>query len=127
MRHYKYKYGIEIAYSTKIGKGLYIGCFGGIVVNSNAIMGTNINPSHGITIGSFNRGSKEGGAILNNNIYIGPGAKIVGKVNIGYNVAIGANAVVTHDIPANVSVAGVPEKIISQIGANSEYIQNQII
>ena len=46
-------------------------------------------------------------------MYIGPGAKIVGEVHIGNNVVIGANAVVTHDIPDDVTVGGVPARIIS--------------
>ena len=68
-------------------------------------------------------GDKRGAATIGNGVYIGPGAKIVGKVTIGDNVAIGANAVVTKDIPANSVVAGVPAKIISYKGA-AEFILN---
>lgn len=50
--------------------------------------------------------------------YIGPGAKIIGAVTIGNNVAIGANAVVTHNVPDNAVVAGVPAKILSMNGAD---------
>ena len=54
-----------------------------------------------------------------------PGAKIIGKVIIGNNVAIGANAVVTKDIPANACVAGVPANILSMDGAIS-YVNRKI-
>jgi len=51
---------------------------------------------------------------IGNNVYIGPGVKIFGGIAIGDNVTIGANAVVNKDIPSNVTVAGVPAKIISE-------------
>lgn len=56
-------------------------------------------------------------------MYIDPEAKLFGKIKIGNNVAIGANAVVTKDVPNNCVVVGVPAKIISQAGS-AEYILN---
>lgn len=125
-RHYKYKYGLEIHPSTKIGAGFYIGHFGGIVINTKSKIGCNVNISQGVTIGSINRGKKCGFPTIGNNVYIGPGAKILGSITIGSNVAIGANAVVIDDVPDNCSVGGIPAKIISTIGAGPEYIQNPI-
>ena len=52
-------------------------------------------------MGESNRGAKKGFPILGDNVYIGPGAKIVGAVRIGNNVSIGANCVVTKDMPDN--------------------------
>lgn len=52
-------------------------------------------------------------AVIGNNVYIGPGAKIVGEVNIGDNAVIAANAVVVKDVPSFCTVGGVPAKIIS--------------
>ena len=57
------------------------------------------------------------------NIYIGPGAKIVGAVRIGNNVAIGANCVVTKDVPDNSVVVGIPGKVISQKGSTGYVIR----
>lgn len=90
------KYGIQIPPATTIGKGFYIGHFGTIVVSPYAVLGDNFNISQGVTIGYANREVRGGAASIGNEVYIGPGAKIVGKVSIGNNVAIGANAVVTH-------------------------------
>lgn len=112
-----YKLGISIPYSTEIGSGFYIGHFGGIVVSGNSVIGKNCNISQGVTLGQANRGKNKGDPTLGDNIYIGPGAKIVGAVKIGNNVAIGANCVVTKDIPDNSVVVGVPGKVISQEGA----------
>ena len=119
-------YGIQIPWNTKIGKGFYIGHYGTIVVNGGTIIGDNVNISQGVTLGQANRGKHKGCHVIWNGVYIGPGAKIVGKVTIGNNVAIGANAVVTSDIPDNACVGGVPAKIISMNGAEG-YVNRKVI
>ena len=117
LRHLAYKFGISIPYHTQIGSGFYIGHFGGIVVNGQSVIGKNCNISQGVTLGQANRGKNKGYPILGDNVYIGPGAKIIGAVKIGNNVAIGANCVVTKDIPDNSVVVGIPGRVISQEGA----------
>jgi serine O-acetyltransferase len=121
LKHFTYKFGISIPPETKIGSGFYIGHFGGIIVNAQSEIGKNCNISQGVTIGQSNRGKNKGFPILGDNIYIGPGAKIIGAVSIGNNVAIGANCVVTKNVPDNSVVVGVPGKVISQKGS-AEYI-----
>ncbi len=113
------KYGIQIAYTTKIGYGFYIGHFGGIVINPHAIIGNNVNISQGVTIGT-NIPNKF--ATIGDRVYIGPGVKIVGAVRIGSCSEIGANAVVTKDVPEKVCVAGVPAKIIKNLSEEPRYI-----
>ena len=123
LNHYKYKFGIDMPISQKIGLGLYIGHFGGIVVGTDVIIGKNCNLSHGVTLGQVNRGRKKGSPIIGANVYIGVGAKVLGKITIGNNVAIGANCVVVTDIPDKAVVVGVPGKIISYKGADG-YVNN---
>ena len=128
LRHYRYKFGISIPHQTKIGYGFFIGHCGCIVVNAQCQIGRNCNISQGVTIGQANRGHNMGTAVIGDNVYIVPGAKIVGKVRIGNNVAIGANCVVTKDIPDNSVVVGIPGKAISCNGAygyinNTEYYE----
>ena len=94
----RYKLGISIPEDTKIGSGFYIGHFGGIVVNGKSVIGKNCNISQGVTLGQANRGRRQGYPILGDNIYIGPGAKIVGAVKIGNNVFIGANSTVLRGV-----------------------------
>lgn len=125
LRRCSYKYGIDIPDSTIIGKGFYIGHFSGIVISPSAVIGNNVNISQCVTIGVASRGKMKGAPIIGNEVYIGPGAKIVGKVCIGNNVAIGANAVVTKDVPNNSVVVGIPAKIISTMGADG-YILNKV-
>jgi serine O-acetyltransferase len=116
-----FKYGISIPYQTDIGPGFFIGHIGGIVVNFQCRIGSNCNMSHGVTLGQTNRGKRKGCPTIGDNVYIGPGAKIIGAIRVGDHAAIGANAVVTRDVPAHAVVAGVPAQIISQAGS-SDYV-----
>jgi serine O-acetyltransferase len=123
LTRYRYKLGIDIPYSTVLGSGLYIGHFGCIFINPDAVIGNNLNISQGVTIAQSSRGTRIGCPTIGDNVYIGPGAKIVGAVRIGNNVAIGANCVVTKDIPDNAVVVGIPGKVISFKGSEG-YILN---
>jgi serine O-acetyltransferase len=114
--HYSVKYGIVINADAEIGSGLYIGYFGAIVI-TGARIGRNVNLSTGVNIGMANRGKRKGVPVIGDNVYIGPGAKIVGKVCVGNNVAIGANCVVASDIPNNAVVVGIPSRVISYNGS----------
>ena len=117
-------YGMQISIDAEIGKGFYIGHFGGIVVSSGAKIGNNCNISQGVTIGLSVRGKNKGVPTIGDNCYIAPGAKIIGNIKIGNNVAVGANAVVTTDVPDNAVVVGVPAKIISFDGSDG-YTNNR--
>lgn len=117
MRRYAFKFGIAISHNVEIGSGFYIGHFGGIVVSHLARIGRDCNISQGVTIGQSSRGKRCGAPVIGDRVYIGPGAKLFGKVTIGNNVAIGANCVVTKDVPDNAVVVGVPGRVISFDGA----------
>jgi serine O-acetyltransferase len=116
--HTTYKYGIWIPLETEIGEGFYIGHFGGIVVHENARIGNNCNISQGVTIGRANRGKRVGYPIIGERVYIGPGAKIIGNVRVGNDVAIGANCVVVADVPDHAVVVGVPGRVVSLNGSD---------
>jgi len=109
--------GISIASSVNIGHSFYIGHFGGIVINSNTIIGDNCNISQGVTIGVSGLNEKRGTPILGNEVYIGANAVLAGKINIGNNVLVGACSMVKDSLPDNCVVLGVPAIIISQRGS----------
>jgi serine O-acetyltransferase len=121
LKRYRYKFGIVIDYATEIGPGLFIGFFGSIIVNRKAIIGKNCHISSGVTIGETNRGERKGVPVIGDGVYIGTGAKIIGSIQVGNNVAVGANCVVTRDVPDNAVIAGVPGRLISLNGAR-EYL-----
>ena len=87
------------------------------VTNEEMQIGKNCNLSHDVTIGVSRRGERAGVPVIGDNVYIGPGAKIFGRITIGNNAAIGANCVVTKDVPENAVVVGIPEKVISYEGS----------
>jgi serine O-acetyltransferase len=123
LRRYRHKHGIEVPFATSIGSGFYIGHAGGIVIHSKSVIGKNCDLSHGVTLAQGNRGKYKGHPTIGDNTYIGPGAKVIGAVRIGNNVAIGANCAVTRDVPDNAVVVGVPGKVISYKGS-TDYILN---
>lgn len=123
LRRYMFKFGIQISYLADIGPGFYIGHFGQIVVTGQSRIGSNCNISHGVTIGVSHRGPRAGAPIIGDDVYIGPGAKIIGSVRVGHSAAVGANAVVTRDVPDKGVAVGVPAKVISSAGS-SGYINN---
>lgn len=105
--------GIEIPFSTRIGRGLYIGHFGQVILSSKAVIGEFCNISQGVTIGQAGRGSEQYAPVIGDRVYIAPGAKLFGRIVIGNDVAIGANAVVTKDLPDKAVAVGVPAIVIN--------------
>ena len=98
-------WGIELPRKARIGAGLYIGHFGGITVSPETVMGEHCSISPGVTIGLSGHGERLGVPTIGDDVYLAPGAKVIGKIRIGSNVKIGANAVVYRDIPDNAVVA----------------------
>ncbi len=115
--HYSLKYGISIPYNTKIGLGLYIGHHGGIVINHKTVIGRDCNLNHGVTIGEKFGGKNPGTPIIGDRTYLGPGCKIIGRIRLGDDAAVGANAVVLDSVPDSGVVTGVPAKVISFKGS----------
>lgn len=94
------------------GPGLHIVHYGTIVVHPDARVGRNCRLHPSTSIGDYN-----GVPRLGDNVYIGPGAKIYGPVTLGENVAVGANAVVNKSFGSNVTLGGVPARIVAEKGA----------
>lgn len=109
--------GIQVPFETEIGRGLYIGHIGTLVINSRARIGSFCNIGTGVVIGEGGRGANKGCPEIGDYVFIGVGAKIIGKIKVGNKSAIGANAVVTKDVPESTTVAGIPAKIINNIGS----------
>jgi serine O-acetyltransferase len=110
-------WGIEIPRRARIGPGFYIGHFGGITISPLAVIGARCSISQSITIGMSGYGDRLGVPVIGDNVYIAPGARILGKIRVGSNVKIGANAVIHKDIPDNAVVVLDPGfRIVSYAG-----------
>ena len=108
----KRKTGIEIHPGATIGKGLFIDHGSGVVIGETAIVGNNVTLFHGVTLGGTGKEKGKRHPTIGNNVFIGSGAKILGNIIIGDNVKIGANAVILKDVPSDVTIVGVPGKIV---------------
>ncbi len=117
---YSVRLGLTIPPNV-FGPGLCIGHYGMIIVHGDAHVGSNCRIQGGVNIGNYSTDPemKTGHAPkIGNNVYIGPGAKLFGKIEIGNNVRIGANAVVNKDVLDNLTVGGIPAKVISNNPSN---------
>lgn len=98
----------------------------GIHISNNAHIGSNVVIFHQVTIGSNSLTGhiREGSPIIGNNVYIGAGAKIIGKVVIGDNCRIGANAVVVKDMPSNTTAIAASTRFIQHDGIkNNSFVK----
>lgn len=94
-----------------IGGGLFIAHIGGIHINPQAIIGSNCDIAHRVTIGASAMG-RQGSPTIGNNVYIGTGAALVGKIKIGNGAKIAANTLVITNVPDGATVMGVPGRIV---------------
>lgn len=123
LNHYRFRYGFEISPATRIGPGFYIGHFGGVVISPHAVLGSNVNVAQGVTIGAASRGARRGAPTLEDRVWVGANAVIVGKVTIGREALIAPGAYVNFDVPERSIVLGNPGKIVSTSGSVG-YINN---
>lgn len=112
-KHVRFKYGIELPYTVQLGRGVTFEHQHGIVIHGNTVIGDGCIIRQGVTIGNRHIEKPLEAPIIGTNVNIGAGAKILGKVNIGDNVVIGANAVVIKDIPDNAIAVGIPARVIN--------------
>jgi serine O-acetyltransferase len=112
--------GIEIHPKAKIGKNLFIDHGMGVVIGETSEIKDNVTIYHMVTLGgiapsinSNNQRNSKRHPTLENNVIIGSGAQVLGPVIVGKNAKIGANAVVTKDVPENAVMIGIPAKNIN--------------
>jgi len=111
--------GIEIHPAAKIGKNFFIDHGMGVVIGETAEIEDNVTLYHSVTLGgispSTNSGEQRGikrHPTLKNNVVVGSGAQVLGPILVGEFAKIGANAVVTRDVPEHAIMVGVPAKNI---------------
>ncbi|MBN1564434.1 MAG: serine acetyltransferase [Anaerolineae bacterium] len=118
-KHLIRTYNTVILPGTSIGPGFRIIHIeaGGIVIHPKAVIGSNCTLFHGVTIGRMFRGPRDGEPQIGDDVFIGPGAKVLGNISVGHRAAIGANAVIIDDVPDDAAVVGVPGRVVSFEGS----------
>ena len=119
--------GIEIHPKANIGKNLFIDHGMGVVIGETSEIGNNVTIYHMATLGGISPSinSNEQRNIkrhptLKDNVVVGSGAQILGPVTVGKNAKIGANAVVTKDVPENAVMVGIPAKNVGETSGSDE-------
>ncbi len=120
--------GIEIHPKAKIGKNLFIDHGMGVVIGETSEIGDNVTIYHMVTLGgispsidSNDQRNVKRHPTLKNNVVVGSGAQVLGPVVVGENAKIGANAVVTKDVPANAVMVGIPAKNVGAVPTDKKF------
>ena len=118
--------GIEIHPKAKIGKNLFIDHGMGVVIGETSEVGYNVTIYHMVTLGgiapsinSDNQRNVKRHPTIENEVVIGSGAQVLGPVTVGCCAKIGANAVITKDVPEKAVMVGIPAKNVGL--ADSEF------
>ena len=102
--------GVELPYDARVGRRVTIEHNGGIVVHGRTVIGDGCVLRQGCTLGIRSLNRLDEAPVLGAGVELGAGAVLMGRVRLGDGSRVGANAVVTRDVPAGVTVVGVPAR-----------------
>jgi serine O-acetyltransferase len=109
--------GLDLPWTTRIAPGFRIDHGWGLVLNASAVIGSNVTMFHGVTLGQRDRVARDGTRVtgtplVEDDVWIGPHAVIVGGITVGRGSRIAAGAFVTQDVPPASLVVGNPAQIV---------------
>jgi serine O-acetyltransferase len=108
--------GIEIHPGAQIGRGVFIDHGMGVVIGETAIVGDYSLIYQGVTLGGTGKETGKRHPTLGENVVVGAGAKVLGNIQIGNDVRIGAGSVVLRDVPSDCTVVGIPGRVVYRSG-----------
>ncbi|QWW20390.1 serine O-acetyltransferase [Schaalia sp. 19OD2882] len=103
--------GVDIHPGAKIGRRVFIDHATGVVIGQTAQVGNDVVIFHGVTLGGVSMTPGKRHPTICDHVMIGAGAKVLGPITVGSGAKIGANAVVTKDLPCNAVAIGVPARM----------------
>jgi serine O-acetyltransferase len=106
----------DIHPAARIGRGIFLDHATGLVVGETAVVGDDVSILHGVTLGGTGKEWEDRHPKIGHGVMIGAGAKVIGNIEIGHCARIAAGSVVIKPVPNNVTVAGVPAKVIGEAG-----------
>lgn len=109
-------FAVDIHPAARFGKGIMIDHATGFVVGETAVVGDNCSFLHAVTLGGSGKETGDRHPKIGDNVLVGAGAKILGNIKVGRCSRVAAGSVVLAEVPPNVTVAGVPAKIVGSAG-----------
>ena len=106
----------DINPAARIGRGIFLDHATGLVVGETAVIEDDVSILHGVTLGGTGKENEDRHPKVRHGVMIGAGAKILGNIEIGHCARIAAGSVVVKPVPNNVTVAGVPAKVVGTAG-----------
>jgi serine O-acetyltransferase len=113
--------GVEIHPAARIGRRCFIDHGMGVVIGETAEIGDDCVMFHNVTLGGTGKIAGKRHPTVEDNVFIGTGATLLGPITVGPNAKIGASAFVRmHDVPANCTAAGTPARIVKRDGVAAD-------
>ncbi|MEW6256961.1 MAG: serine O-acetyltransferase [Pseudomonadota bacterium] len=103
---------VDIHPGARIGRRFFIDHGAGVVVGETAEIGDDVTLYHGVTLGGTSWSAGKRHPTLGNGVLVGAGAKILGPITVGAGARVGANSVVIEDVPPNMTVVGIPGRVV---------------
>jgi serine O-acetyltransferase len=108
----------DIHPAAKIGRGIFLDHATGFVVGETAVVEDDVSILHDVTLGGTGKENEDRHPKIRRGVMIGAGAKILGNIEVGHCARIAAGSVVVKPVPNNVTVAGVPAKVVGEAGCS---------
>jgi serine O-acetyltransferase len=106
----------DIHPAARLGRGIFLDHATGFVVGETAVVEDDVSILHGVTLGGTGKENEDRHPKIGRGVLIGAGAKILGNITIGHCARIAAGSVVVKPVPNNVTVAGVPARVVGEAG-----------
>ena len=106
----------DIHPAAKVGRGIFLDHATGFVMGETAAIGNDVSILHGVTLGGTGKENEDRHPKIGNGVMLGAGAKVLGNISVGNCARIAAGSVVLQEVPNNVTVAGVPAKVVGAAG-----------
>jgi serine O-acetyltransferase len=106
----------DIHPAARFGRGIFLDHATGLVVGETAVVEDDVSMLHDVTLGGTGKAGGDRHPKIRRGVLIGAGAKILGNIEVGHCARVASGSVVVHPVPNNVTVAGVPAKVIGEAG-----------
>ena len=104
--------GVDLHPAARIGSGIMLDHATGIVIGETAVVEDDVSILHSVTLGGTGKTEGHRHPLIRRGVLLSAGCKIIGNIEVGVNAKVGAGSVVLNDVPPNVTVAGIPAKVV---------------